>query len=130
MSASNHPTEYAEQKQRLLDQMLVLAKAQLGCLEENREDDLAAVLDESEALRVEIDALDHRYGQGGMLLSQTMRETLEQIRQLDEQCAAYVKERLLFYRAELKNIRQSEKKMQQYVNPYSMADGIFIDMQK
>lgn len=130
MSASNHPTEYAEQKQRLLDQMLVLAKAQLGCLEENREDDLAAVLDESEALRVEIDALDHRYGQGGMLLSQTMRETLEQIRQLDEQCAAYVKERLLFYRAELKNIRQSEKKMQQYVNPYTMADGIFIDMRK
>lgn len=130
MSASNHPTEYGEQKQQLLDHMLTLVKAQLNCLEEDREEELAVVLDESEALRAKIDALDHRYGQGGKLLSENMRETLEEIRRLDEQCAAYVKERLLFYRAELKSIRQSGKKMQQYVNPYTAADGFFIDMRK
>ncbi len=130
MSVSNHPTEYGEQKQKLLEHMLTLVKAQLSCLEEDREEELAAVLDESETLRAQIDALDARYGQGGKFLSEKMRETLVEIKRMDEQCASYVKERLLFYRAELKSIRESGKKMQQYVNPYTVADSIFIDMRK
>ena len=130
MSASNHPAEYVEQKQQLLERMLLLAKAQLSCLEESREEELTAVLDESEALRAQVDALDARYGLIKKTLSKEMKETLEEIMRLDEQCAAYVQERLLFYRAELKSIRQSGKNMQRYVSPYTAADGLFIDMRK
>ncbi len=130
MAASDHPTEYVQQKQQMIERMLILAKAQLSCLEESREEELAAVLDESEALRAQIDALDARYGLGKKVLSEEMREALEEIRRLDEQCAAYVEERLLFYKAELKNIRQSSKNMQRYVSPYTVADSLFIDMRK
>ncbi|HWR21903.1 MAG TPA: hypothetical protein VN366_00365 [Feifaniaceae bacterium] len=128
MNASDHPAGYVEQKQGLLEHMLSLVKAQLSCLTEDREEDLAAVLEESETLRAKIDALDA--GQGPKTLTKEMRETLEEIGRLDEQCTAFVKERLLFYRAELKSIRQSGKNMQQYVNPYTAADGLFIDTRK
>ena len=132
MSASCHPIDYSEQKQQLLERMLTLSKAQLNCLEENREDELSAVLDESEEVRAKIDALDFKLTAdgSGRILSPGMREMLEEIRRLDEQCKAYVEERLLFYKAELKNIRQSGKQMQQYVNPYTVADSVFIDMRK
>ena len=123
-----HPDTYGEQKQQLLERMLTLSRQQLTCMEENREDDLAAILDESETLRSRIDALDATHG-GGTLTSR-MRQTLEEIRRCDEQCAACVRERLLFYRTELKNIRQSGKNMQKYVNPYLVPDGVFIDTRK
>ncbi len=123
-----HPDTYGEQKQQLLERMLTLSRQQLTCMEENREDDLAAILDERETLRSRIDALDATYG-GGTLTSR-MRQTLEEIRRCDEQCAACVRERLLFYRTELKNIRQSGKNMQKYVNPYLVPDGVFIDTRK
>ncbi len=123
-----HPDTYGEQKQQLLERMLTLSRQQITCMEENREDDLAAILDESEALRSRIDALDATHG-GGTLTSR-MRQTLEEIRRCDEQCAACVRERLLFYRTELKNIRQSGKNMQKYVNPYLVPDGVFIDTRK
>ncbi len=130
MGASDHPTEYVQQKQQMIERMLILAKAQLSCLEESREEELAVVLDETEALRAQIDALDARCGLDKKALSKEMKEALEEIRRLDEKCAAYVKERLLFYKAELKSIRQSGKKMQQYVNPYVAGNGLFIDMRK
>ncbi len=130
MNASDHSTGYFQQKQQLLEHMLTLVKTQLSCMEEDREEELAAVLDESEAVRAQIDALDARIGQREKSLSPEMRQTLEEIRSLDEKCAAYVRERLLFYRTELKNIHQSGSKMQRYVNPYTVTDGIFIDMRK
>lgn len=124
-----HPDTYSEQKLQLLERMLTLSRQQLTCMEENREDDLAAVLDESEALRSRIDALDAKHGGSGTLTSR-MRQTLEEIRRCDEQCAACVRERLVFYRTELRNIRQSGKNMQKYVDPYLVPDGVFIDTRK
>jgi|GEM_PF-5245460 len=142
MQAAEQIDTLMSREQVLLDRMLYLAHTELANMENGSDDSFPSYLEEAESIRELVDALEGKCdsllpGAGvkdraELLPDKTahLRGTLEELLRTDKRLNELAVARLNLYKRELLNIRRSGKQISRYVNPFSMAGGVYIDTRK
>lgn len=136
--------ENKRKKQRLLEQMLCIANTQMTKIEEDSVEKFMQALKQRHHLIQKIERLDESINTLSLQLTQQgfpaisepdlidieIRDTVKMILSVDEACRGLASEKLRKYKSEFKSLKKSGLQLNMYAQPYSVTNGIFIDMKK
>ena len=129
---------FEAQKLNLLEQILHIAQTQMTSIEQDRPDDLLCALKQRERVIRRIDRLNRQVQSDSLVLetgaksgdAPEIRQMIENILSIDQQCSAAADQKLLTYKSDIKSMNKTARQLGAYAQPYCASQGYFFDMKK